>query len=357
MIAAAARAGNGLIRVGRANALDWTDKGLSDYAQSAEPSPEETALRNQVMDHLRQLLQTGRRPHVIVVEGGSFAKGTSVKGKSDCDVVVVCPDLEVNQFAALQQEYKELIMSKYPQARDYIRTTKCVGGVEPTLSCTCVYRLVARLTRCDAVLRARLLRHGIKFRLSGVSVDVIVSGRRPAHPAASAVDEYFFAGETVAYQVGAPRTQPSKAPPIIAQQNPTACAARSLPLTPTAVLQVHAVKDALARTPIALPVIRLLKKWRNEREWGEDKKPTSYFLELVVLRAVQDPEVDKHSLRALTLASFYVMLDLKRTRPSKRHLPDLAAPTNNVANTVSEPVWRRLAKYCKDEVASAEKAR
>ncbi len=120
---------------------------------------------------------------------------------------------------------------------------------------------------------------------------------------------------------------------------------------------MNSVKKALSKPSQAPSVIRLLKKWRNERDWGGDKKPTSYFLELVVLRAAQDPKVDKHSLRALTLASLNVILKLEKKAPRKRILPDLAAPTNNVANTVSEPVWRRLAKYCKDEVASAEKAR
>jgi len=81
-------------------------------------------LRSQIVSELKQVLQTRRSVGTELIEGGSFAKDTSVKGKSDCDVVLVCPELGIRQFEGLQEEIKGHIIGHFPLACDFKRLTK-----------------------------------------------------------------------------------------------------------------------------------------------------------------------------------------------------------------------------------------
>ncbi len=137
-------------------------------------------------------------------------------------------------------------------------------------------------------------------------------------------------------------------------------------------LQVASVKNRLARTPKAVDAVRVLKKWRNGVDWGTLKKPSSYSLELVVMQAAATSESSlaqkavtaapavplasptTGTLRQLLVSAFNEMAKLAAKSTAHRNLPDVAAPSNNVANSLSdEEVWTRLGELCKAELGTA----
>lgn len=275
---------------------DWTEAGLADYARSAEPSPEEAATRKRILEFLTAALGPLAGGPSQVLSGGSFAKGTSVKGKSDCDVVLVVPDFHPRKLPELQAAVQTAVVKQSGSARaEHIRDTK----------------------------------HGVKMKLLGVSVDIIISGQRrePGAPVGGAggggsyQDEYFFPGETVQKQVAL-------------------------------------MKKKL--TPRAVEAVRVLKKWRNGIPWEEHKKPSSYFLELAALKAWKGLKAGPKgewapSLPRLLLTCFEGMLKMAQ-RPGKRVLLDVAQPSNNVAGTLSDAVWSILGRVCEQEVARGKAA-
>ena len=106
--------------------LQWTDSGLQEYSTAAKPSPEETVLVEAVYKKVEAAFTPPSRPETgtatppaagahspgearagsgtvpsvpvdvpyypRIVRGGSAAKGTAVKGKSDVDIVAIVPD-------------------------------------------------------------------------------------------------------------------------------------------------------------------------------------------------------------------------------------------------------------------------
>ncbi len=112
---------------------DWTEAGLADYARSAEPSPEETGIRKRILELLTAALGPLAGGPSQVLSGGSFAKGTSVKGKSDCDVVLVVPDFHPRKLPELQTAVQTAVVKGLASAggasAEHIRDTKCVTAV------------------------------------------------------------------------------------------------------------------------------------------------------------------------------------------------------------------------------------
>jgi hypothetical protein len=137
-------------------------------------------------------------------------------------------------------------------------------------------------------------------------------------------------------------------------------------------LQVTSVQERLARAPQAVDAVRVLKKWRNGVDWGTLKKPSSYFLELVVMQAAATSESESSlaqtavtaapavplvspatgTLRRLLVSAFNKMAKLAAKSTAHRHLPDVAAPSNNVAKSLSDEVWTRLGELCEAELGT-----
>ncbi len=112
---------------------DWSEAGLADYARSAEPSSEEAATRKRILELLTAALGPLVGGPSQVLSGGSFAKGTSVKGKSDCDVVLVVPDFHPRKLPELQTAVQTAVVKGLASAggasAEHIRDTKCVTAV------------------------------------------------------------------------------------------------------------------------------------------------------------------------------------------------------------------------------------
>ncbi len=85
---------------------------MNEYARSAEPSEDETRNCNEIVERLTTLFGSKNqlvKGQIAVQKGGSLAKGTAVKGKSDCDLVLVVPGFTPDKLPALQQKCKVLL--------------------------------------------------------------------------------------------------------------------------------------------------------------------------------------------------------------------------------------------------------
>jgi hypothetical protein len=111
---------------------DWSEEGLRSFAASAVPSPEETDLRQRILQGLKAVLE---KDGVKLFEGGSFAKGTSVKGKSDCDVVLIVPAFDPKKLEGLQSAVKASILTGIRGTAEHMKDTMCVDGVCSKDSC------------------------------------------------------------------------------------------------------------------------------------------------------------------------------------------------------------------------------
>jgi hypothetical protein len=125
-----------------------TGEDVVKYCKAGKPSPQEQKLFETVVHDVKQLVQNvngssfGYYNTKTVVQGGSSIKGTSVKGRSDIDLVLFLQNFESGKM----QKYMDDMRSHLQSRNSNIRWGKTT-------------------------------RAGLKFEIFGIDIDLLITGK------------------------------------------------------------------------------------------------------------------------------------------------------------------------------------
>ena len=206
--------------------------------EEIRPSEENNRAVKEVVGEVVEWLKADLKPTKIV-KGGSYGKGTHIKGRNEVDLVVVfpgplsaCSKEECSKYCALILQ----CLTKHTTSAtpDAIKTREKKGWSSPTQEGEVFVKM-----------------HAVSFRMNDVSFDVL-----PAYELGSPEDLFHLRREQLEFASAS-----------------------------TVKFQVDFVKHQDARYK---DLVRYCKKWRNLYTWeSKSAKPSSYLLELLALHAYE----------------------------------------------------------------------